>query len=318
MNIKQVKYDKPDEYNQSLLELEISGNDIDYSLINSLRRTCYSEIPIYAFEAENIDINKNTSKDNNSNLRCTISQLPILNVSHKVLHLEDKYYKKDNNELIEKHPVDDLIIEYYLNVENTTTDNMFVSTKSIQGKINNKLINLGFNTPIVLSQLRPGENIELSMRATCCIGYVNGIFNASHTYYKQINENKFIFKVESYGQFDEYEILKRALNILVIKLEHLKTFFEIKQNEDKELDKDNKKFYIENENEITIGPVKYFLNKSKNIKNAGKTLYDGYMNDKILLYVEAKNSNIIYDEIYKAIDNSIKFYNEMNNKIKKL
>ena len=42
------------------------------------------------------------------------------------------------------------------------------------------------------------------------------------------------------------------------------------------------------------------------------------MNDKILLYVEAKNSNIIYDEIYKAIDNSIKFYNEMNNKIKKL
>ena len=58
MNIKQVKYDKPDEYNQSLLELEISGNDIDYSLINSLRRTCYSEIPIYAFEAENIDINK--------------------------------------------------------------------------------------------------------------------------------------------------------------------------------------------------------------------------------------------------------------------
>ena len=59
LNVKEIEHKKPDIYNQSKLILEISGDDVNYSLINSLRIVCYGEIPIYGFETENINIKYN-------------------------------------------------------------------------------------------------------------------------------------------------------------------------------------------------------------------------------------------------------------------
>lgn len=326
IKIKEILFQKPDEYNQSLLKIEISNN-IHYSLINSLRRTCYSEIPIYAFEPENIIINKNDSIDNNTKLKCTLSQLPILNIYHDVKYLDDFYYK-NKDVLTSKHPKDNQIIEYYLNVKNETIDNIFVSTENIDAKINNEKVKMYFNTPVVLSQLRPNEELEFSMKASCSIGMYNSIFNSSHTYTEEINDNKFVLNIESYGQMDEYEILLRALNILKIKFENLLEKFKEQKEYFKDTTEFYTKFYIDNENEITFGPMKYFLKKSNNIKDCGFTLYDGYMNDKIMFYIEIKKrekkfdenekKEIIFDEIFKSLNNCVQYYDEMNKIVMKM
>ncbi len=139
MLVKEIIHEKPDIYNQSLLILEISGNDIHYSLINSLRKVCYSEIPIYAFKKNDIKITKNDSIDNESKLSMTLSQLPILNLNHPVIYLEDKYYKKNITE--EKHPDDNYLVEYYVNVKNDKSiEPIFVSTNDVKATINGKRV----------------------------------------------------------------------------------------------------------------------------------------------------------------------------------
>ena len=60
MNIKEVN-NNTDEFDTSKLELEISGSNVNYSLINSLRKMCINQIPTYAFHATTINITKNTS-----------------------------------------------------------------------------------------------------------------------------------------------------------------------------------------------------------------------------------------------------------------
>ena len=315
MLVKEILYEKPDIYNQSLLVLEISGSDIHYSLINSLRHVCYSEIPIYAFKKSDIKITKNDSIDNNSKLSMTLSQLPILNLNHSVIYLEDKYYKK--NTIEEKHPDDNFLVEYYLNVKNDKSiEPIFISTDDIKATVNGKHVKLHFNTPVVLSQLRNNEETEFFMKSSLSIGNINSIFNASHTYQEEIDKNTFHLKIESYGQFDEYEILNRACQILIFKFKNLKNVFnKEKDNIDEEVN--YKKFYIDNENHTTIGPLKYYLLSSKNIVNCGITLYSGFMNDNILLYVETNGKHNILEEIYIAIDNCIEFYDNLNKKINK-
>jgi hypothetical protein len=317
LNIKEIEHKKPDIYNQSKLTLEISGDDVNYSLINSLRIVCYGEIPTYGFETENINISKYNSVDHISKQKNFLSQLPILNLDHPVIYLEDKYYKLNDKTNV-KHPDDIIEVEYYLNVSNNKSiEPLSVTTDDIIPKINGKNVKLNFNTPLELAILKKNEEIEFSMKATLSIGILNSIFNASHTYYEQMDEKTFHLKIESQGQMDEYEIFKRACQILIFKFQNLKTFFEsVEMNSDDEENKlDNRKFYIENENETTIGPLKVFLLKSDNVKNCGLTRYDGYMNNRILLYVEINNrKTTILKEIYISIAKCINFYEKLKKK----
>jgi DNA-directed RNA polymerase subunit L len=319
MSIKEIKYKKPDIYNQSILILEISGRDVNYSLINSLRIICYGEIPIYGFETENINISKYNSVDHISKQKNFLSQLPILNLNHPVIYLEDKYYKINDKTNL-KHPDDNIEIEYYLNVSNNKSiEPLSVTSDDIIPKINGKVVKLNFNTPLELAVLKKNEEIEFSMKATLSIGILNSIFNASHCYHEQIDETTFRLKIESQGQMDEYEIFKRACQILIFKFQNLKLFFESVElnSDDEENNLDNRKFYIENENETTVGPLKTFLLKSENVKNCGLTRYDGYMNNRILLYVEINKKNTkIFKEIYISIEKCINFFEKLKkNKI---
>ena len=158
-NIKEIEYKKPDIYNQSKLVLEISGKDVNYSLINSLRIICYGEIPIYAFESENINISKYNSVDHISKQKNFLSQLPILNLNHPIIYLEDKYYKQ-NDKVILKHPDDNIELEYYLNVTNNKSiEPLSVTTDDIISKLNGKIIKLNFNTPLELAILKKNEEI---------------------------------------------------------------------------------------------------------------------------------------------------------------
>ena len=57
VRVKKLKPSNDDEF-----RIEIEGNNIDYSVINALRRTILMSIPIYAFNRSNIYIEVEKSK----------------------------------------------------------------------------------------------------------------------------------------------------------------------------------------------------------------------------------------------------------------
>ena len=76
-----------DDYGSTFLKLEFSGNDVEYSLINALRKVCLNQIPIYAFHPSKINILRNSSVFDNSYMRERLSQLPIFNLKHNINYL---------------------------------------------------------------------------------------------------------------------------------------------------------------------------------------------------------------------------------------
>ena len=74
VNLKVLDWDK--EMNNSRLELNLKGKNLNYVVLNTLRRTIFSDVPIYAFDK--ITINKNTSIFNNNYMKLRIENLPVI------------------------------------------------------------------------------------------------------------------------------------------------------------------------------------------------------------------------------------------------
>jgi DNA-directed RNA polymerase alpha subunit len=62
-NLKEISY-KTDNFDSSQLELEIKGSDVHYSIINSLRKVCLNQIPIYAIPPQKINILRKSYSSN--------------------------------------------------------------------------------------------------------------------------------------------------------------------------------------------------------------------------------------------------------------
>ena len=137
MNIKELEYSK-DNYDKTILKLEISGDKMHYTVVNSLRQACIGYIPTYGFHPDKINIiKKNDDKKpiyDPTYMKCRLSQLPIRNIECNVQYLEQKYYKDIDFNNYEKHPEDNVEIEYYINVKNdkniqvldVTSDNFLI------------------------------------------------------------------------------------------------------------------------------------------------------------------------------------------------
>ena len=95
LNIKEVKYEI-DEFDSSCLTLDISGKEAHHSIINSLRKVCLDQIPIYAFDRGKIKILRNSSVYDNTEMEVRLSQLPIKRIDTNVKFLPLKYYKNVN------------------------------------------------------------------------------------------------------------------------------------------------------------------------------------------------------------------------------
>lgn len=210
ISISEVKRQARKDLQYSELTLKFTGKNVNFNLLNTLRRLMFNYVPTYAFVSEMIAIEKNTSIFNNDQLRTRLSQLPIYDASLKIDYLNEKYvtgnYGSANRE---KHP-DEEKIELYISSHNSATDIINVTTNEIKYFINGVQKNDPYNKnyPILLTQLRPNETIKCKMTAALGIGYKNVIWSAiSNAYYN----DKYEMTIESHGQFDEYEILWKAV-----------------------------------------------------------------------------------------------------------
>lgn len=321
MNIREIE-NSIDEFESTILKLEISGKNINFPIINALRKICINQIPIYAFHTDKINILRNNSVFDNTYMRERLSQLPITKINEiKLLNfLPLKYYKdvNFNDKNFERHHEDTTNIEYYIKAKNDGPDKILnVSTNNLQININNEKINnsekYSEKNPLLLIQLRIGEEFECSLKGVLAVGEYNSIFNASSCYYDEIDENKFIFNIESSGQITEYNILIKGCEIIVEKLKIIKE--NINNQQYKNINMENNSLILEliNEDYTCGGPINYLLQNMKEVIFSGITK-PNFMEKNLLLKIKTDKSTDPFKVLNKAIDESISLYEEFKNK----
>lgn len=320
-NVKEVNWET-DDYDSSCLTLEFKGKHVNYLIINSLRKICIDQIPMYALHRDKIDIKRNNSVYDNTEMECRLSQLPLKRINHDVMFLPMKFYKNVNFADLkrEKHPNDTQNIELYLNVKNNNSSGVkYVSTNDLRISVNNEVIEskkmYSGKKPITLIMLRPGEEFECSMKGVLATGELDGIFNASNAYYEQITENKFIFNIESSGQMNEYELLLRGIDIIIEKLKIIGE--NVNQNQYNMILTENNSVKLEIVNEdYTCGGVicNMLQDMETKVNYAGITIPNFIEKNISLIFVTNKKYKSI-DVFNEAIDNSVKLYENIKKKI---
>ena len=146
------------------------------------------------------------------------------------------------------------------------------------------------------------------MKAVLGVGELDGIFNASNTYYKEVSPDKFLLLVESNGQLPEYEILIRACEIIVEKLILIK---ENLNNEQYTMMQTNNSLILEilNEDHTCGGPVNWILQNMKEVTFAGVNKPD-FLQKIISIVVQCDDSSKPINLLTKAINQAIKIYED--------
>jgi hypothetical protein len=316
--LENTKHD--DGYNVCKLLINHPEND-EYK-INALRYICCAEIPIYAFNRDNIDIIENTTKINTSILQMSLSQLPILNFNHDIHFLEDTYYNHNDDYEYDKHVLDTHDINWYINVKNETNETISFTTDDIIMNVNGKEIKTPFIDPVEICLLNPNENIKASMKATLSIGLMNGIHNASHTIaYPYMDDNpkasstEYIFVIESSGQLDALDIFKRSCHILNMKYTHIKEVI-VQHQKNKKNTSVISKFIFEHEKMQVLHPIVYYLRKHDEIVFASARNHSSLLKYQCCLSVNKNDFNKdCYDEINSSIDQCISYYGALQSLI---
>lgn len=316
IQVKEIEY-TVDKYDSSLLKLELSGKNIDYQVINALRKVCINQIPIYAFHSSKINITRNNSVFDNSYMRERLSQIPIRKFDHKVKFLAQKYYKDINftDPKRVRHVDDDNEIEIFIKAKNVGPQKVLnVSTNDIKLTINNEIIPsekmFSSEYPVLIVQLRQDEEFECAMKGVLGIGEYDSIFNASNTYYELIEDNKYYLMVESSGQFGEYDILIRGCEIILEKLNIIKE--NVTQNQYQVVITENNAMILEiiNEDYTCGGPINYFLQSMDEVVFSGITNPD-FMQKNIIIKFKVKDSSKPIDVFNKAVEETEKVFKKL-------
>ncbi len=265
---------------------EISGSNVHFSFINALRRTLISKINSFAFDLENITIYKNTSNLNNDQLKHQISMIPILIDVSKYPNLNmNCSFKNESDEFIDL----------------TTADVVFFDgDQELKEK---------YKEPFIIASL--DKNQEINFKASIKFessGY-NGNYLKCLSYYKEIDENKYSFSIESYCFQTSVELLREACAFLIKKI------YEFKENINFNLKKsDDTNIHLELQDEDdTIGNLissKLQYHKSISLASYKK---DHPLKNKIDMYVSCKNGAIMNQCISESLNDLISDIEKIQN-----
>lgn len=225
------------ELGNSRLEFKLAGPNIDYIVVNTIRRTILSEIPIYAFN--DFKFEKNTSVFHNNYLKLRLRQLPVWSIENTVDFLDNKLKKSNENDEEINENIDEIVpseqnqttgdeiqlqvdkslnssslkqLTMYINYKNKSNEIVNVTTSDAKFYYEEKQIASPYKIPIPLVKLQPGQEIAFSAITNIGTEFMDAMFSAvSACVYKQIDENEFDFVIESRGQISEKRILQVAL-----------------------------------------------------------------------------------------------------------
>jgi DNA-directed RNA polymerase subunit L/DNA-directed RNA polymerase alpha subunit len=274
-----IKYNK--DLGNSILELKIKGKNINYIIINTIRRTILSDVPIYAFN--NFNFTTNESIFNNNYIKLRLTNMPVWGIPNKVdKFIQEAKPQMDNvlgDEGIIDLPIDDDIdlenesnvntsslnqLTMYVDYNNSEKSIKTVTTEDAKFYYANKNIPSPYPVPIPLIKLQPNQAIIFSAITVLGTEKENSIYSATSVcYYNEIDVNEFKFILESRGQISEQRIIEVALINIVSSLENLIKVIPLEQNSH------IGEIIINGENNTLGNLLSYGLQNHKNVKFAG-------------------------------------------------
>lgn len=226
--IKVKKISEAKELGNTSLTLKLSGDDINYVILNSLRRVAMSNIPIYAFTK--FKFNKNTSVFNNNYLKLYISNIPIWNIKNdlekvpekKIIETKEVEFSEstglvldtDENDKLDSTSLNNLTM--FVNYKNKTSDNFMVTTDDAQFYYNENKIKSPFPMKIPIVTLQKDQEINFSAITGVSTEEEDAIFSPVTIFtWKEHNDHEFDLKLESRGQLTEKRILKLSCKLVI-------------------------------------------------------------------------------------------------------
>jgi hypothetical protein len=326
-----IEYDST--YGNTRLEIKIKGSDINYIILNTIRRSILSYIPNYAFTEFNFK--KNNTIFNNNYLKLRISNIPVWGIENNLEIFTPQ--KKIIDDVINEETIDEednMNDDIDLNPETNNKLNsstlkqltMFVDYKSSDNDIitvttdhakfyyEEKKIDSPYKIPIPLVKLQPKQTITFSVITSVGIEQQHSMYSVvSGCFYNEINDNEYNLIIESRGSINEKRIIHVGLINIIHKLKNI-----IKNIPDKIDDKKQKGEIILNNEDSTLGNLlSYGLQKHKDIKFAGFNIPHP-LEQKVKIHYEL-NSNKIIDVLTDVIDYFVNLFESIytkNSKIK--
>ena len=232
LSIKNVSQDNTKGF--SRLEFDITGKDVNHVIVNALRRTVLSEIPIYAFTE--FIFNKNNSVFHNNFIKNQIKNLPVWGINNKIEIFEklkiikNEIIDEDNNldddvDLVFDKKIDSTSLDQltmYVDYANKINDVFSVTTEHAKFYFAQKQIPNPYPIPIQLVKLQKDQHINFTTVTSIGTEKDNAHFSpVSICVYEEKKEDYFRFFIESRGQMTEKDILHRAIVNLNNKLENI-------------------------------------------------------------------------------------------------
>jgi DNA-directed RNA polymerase subunit L len=319
--INNVSYDNT--LGNSRLEFNVAGSNINYVIVNTLRRTILSDIPTYAFTE--FKFTKNTSVFHNNFLKNQIRNIPVWGIDNNI-----DIYTKENKKInvvddlddVEEVNLDESVIEtntsslnqLTMYVDYTNNSNMIVSVTTDNAKFyfGQKLIDNPYKS-IQLVKLQANQEIKFSAITTIGIEKESSIFSpVSVCVYEEIKDNEFRFIIESRNNITEMSIINKAYKNLVKKLNSIV----------EQIDEDDKESKLEgilqlHNEEHTMGNlISCGLQKHKNVDFAGYHMNHPLETVVYITYKLKKGTikEVLSDVVEKFIDN----FTEINKLVQKI
>jgi DNA-directed RNA polymerase subunit L len=321
VNVKIITMDNT--IGESRLEFKLEGDNIDYIVANTLRRTILADIPIYAFNIFKFE--KNTSVFHNDYLKLRLRHIPIWAIDNNIDTFDRKETNKEEENVEEENDDYEMEVEknvnvsslkqltMYVNHKNSTNEIMCISTAHAKFYYEEKLIESPYKIPIPIVKLQPNQEIAFSAITTLGTEQENSMYSAvCIVASKMINDNMFDFAIESRGQIDE----KRIILVALINIDkQLKNFLKILKEDSKTVseEKNNEGMIIVNNEDHTLGNlIARGMQMHKKVSFAGYNLPHPRVKKVQFHYKHVDGANII-----KIIEDVVEYYTEIFANIKK-
>lgn len=278
----------------SRLEFKISGSNIDYIIANTIRRTIFADVPIFAFNQFTFE--KNSSIFHNNYIKLRLQQMPVWGIENTVdfidLKMNNNFENKDNDndaDELNKNNDDNIDMNLekdlnfstlkqltmYVNMKNKTNDILSVSTKDAKFYFDEKQITSPYKFPVLLVKLQPNQEIIFSAITNIGTEAQNAMYSpVSVVFYKQINDNMFDFCLESRGQINEKNILLVAIKNIDKRVNNLLKYLlnEFKNNKDIDYTKSEGTIIISGEDNTLGNLIARGMQQHESISFAGYNL----------------------------------------------
>lgn len=339
IKLRLLDYIPKGKFSMGVMRLVFEGEDFPSVFVNSIGRAISERIPTYAFPRSLVKFTKIDPETGYTNpyvynfdmISEHVHQLPVSNIDPELDYLHERFwldvdYLDDSREIHENEKR----IEASLNIRNqNVSENLRVTTNDMDFYVDGVKTELyDKDYPFQIIDLRPKEELRLSMKAVLGIGMVESCWKAGrgtidietdingdidaeneriHEDIDVINftdvPNHTILRVQGGSQFDEYKIVERALSYMVKRSEILKNEFiriYLEQSEQTNIYEAR----IPHETYTMLNPIVYELNSLEDVIMAAGIKKDD-LEKIITLRIETLEAEDITKVIEKAINNLI-------------